>query len=421
MRVSKWIRIVKMFGQDFQNIRLLCKTNTRPNRKLLDTLRDFCIHDNHSSASSPVCLPATAVEVCLPLITSICSKDTDDSRKILRLAHYLLRRVLQSPHGKNIPSDILETLIATLKTKELIHKHIPRRMESLRTLTCCLNNIHEPETLVNELLLIVRSGLKNLITWKSRLATTKRRKEILALHQELWLAQSYFSTSGYILNSSVQQIASNISSKELLNYYIFGICSVHPAVARNCASQLLILAKTRSLLVANALLPLLPHCWLQNGKRSLIYLEEEFVCVKMLDVFCILGNLNKNQTTTNQHSNESVTKSSQSFDSLESLDSLDSMESSKSLKSSSQQLKELSVQYCKAIAFVLATDTRWRVILHAIRSLGNVSWLLIEQTQMAVNDGGDVVNVSIHSNGIEMDQKSKENDQNNNLMKLGKL
>ena len=39
---------------------------------------------------------------------------------------------------------------------------------------------------------------------------------------------------------------------------------------------------------------------------------------------------------------------------------------------------------------------------------------------MAVNDGGDVVNVSIHSNGIEMDQKSKENDQNNNLMKLGK-
>ena len=355
-----------MFGEDFFELRALV-SHKRAGRKLLDTLRDFCVHDSHISSSSPVCLPATAVEVCAPLINVCCEKDTDDCRKILRIAHYLLRRVLSSPHGHNVPRDVLENIVITLKSRELSHKHVPRRMEALRTLACCLRCIREPETLVNELLLLVRSGLKECLTWTQRVASAKRRKAQTALHQELWLAQAYFATSAHILNSPVEQVL-NASSPELMEYYTFGVCSKSPAVARNCASQLLTLAESRPDLVAIKLAPLLPQ-----HKSGALLLSEEFVCVRMLDVFCCLASRNSKGSSNSGNSGNSGTRQQHSE------------------KTGGVQV----LQYCEAIAFVLATDQRWRVVLHAIRALASVSWSAIEHTQMSVDESGDVVGVSV--------------------------
>ena len=212
------------FGQHLLELRALIASRRSPSKKLLDTLRDFCTHDDRAAGASPVCLPATAVEVCAPIINHLCEKDTDDSRKTLRVAHYLLRRVLSSPHGRGVPKDTLESIVATLERREMTHKHQPRRMEALRTLACCLRCIREPEALLNQLLLLVRSGLKNCLTWNQRVSSAKRRKEQLALHQELWLAQAYFSTSAYIVNHVFEQFSRGASSTDLLEYFTFGVC-----------------------------------------------------------------------------------------------------------------------------------------------------------------------------------------------------
>jgi hypothetical protein len=345
------------FGQHLVELRQLIATRRSPSKKLLDTLRDFCTHDDCAAGASPVCLPATAVEVCAPIINHICEKDTDDSRKILRVAHYLLRRVLSSPHGRGIPKDVIESIVATLKSREMTHKHFPRRMEALRTLASCLRCTREPETFLNQLLVLVRSGLKDCLTWEQRVSVAKRRKEILTLHQELWLAQAYFSSSAYIVHHSFDQ-ASRASSAELLEYYIFGICSKSVPVARNCASQLLALASSQPELVATKLAPLLPQ---HHSMHDVLQLSDEFVCVKMLDTFCCLAS-GKSVVVIKNHNRS----------------------------------REYREQFSEAIAFVLATDERWRVVLHAIRALANVSWSAIKNSQMFVDESGDVVGVSLH-------------------------
>ena len=383
---------VKPFGECIQQVKAVLSSKKPKLRTLLELLREFCSHDRLDAASSPVCLPQTVVDICEPIFCSISSaKDSDDCRKCLGVAHYLMRRVLKSPHGYGIPKETLRKVVSALQNREMKHKHEPRRAAALRTLGCCLNTDSDgPST---SMLSLVREDLKRFLTLDQRLEASKKRKVTSACRKEYWCAQALTSVTAHIVKNVERKHADWAPSLEsgrsdLLNYYLYGICCRSIAVARRCASQIVVLANVCGEEIAAKLSPLLPQ-----RRDSALRLSDSFVCVRMLEVFTRLSKLSLGEGSKSQIS--------------------------------------IPQEFCEAIAYILVTDHRWRIRLCATRSLASVSWYAIEQTHIILDANCEVTKTSfvggqgkgntsdLPSGSVELALMDKLINQLSNGLKLG--
>ena len=70
---------IKSFGRCIQQLKTTLASRKPKLRSLLELLREFCAHDVLDAAASPVCLPQTVVDVCVPILCHVASaKDSDD-------------------------------------------------------------------------------------------------------------------------------------------------------------------------------------------------------------------------------------------------------------------------------------------------------------------------------------------------------
>jgi hypothetical protein len=319
----------------------------------------------------------------VPLFHRFMEKDSDDARKVIRLLHYYIRRalrastMLQLHRGDQNPSsrqsrrssqydeeDIFETILNSLtnmdifpgqRVPELNHKHVPRRLEALRTIATIFSVRQDPaiQTLITRQLMYVQED-----------SLRKQARRALSWKREV---SDNWSMSHAVLGAAHKCLLYSKNDSELLQPDLSlpiatrALTSTNPATARYAARFLYVAAKSRPKDVGAVLLEhIMPRAATKGTDTrppERLGHADAITSIRMLDTYSLL---------------------------VQSLSD-----------------EEVTSKFYKAIVIVMCNARQGRIRLHAIRSLAkaaSVSWSKLQDCTVWSNDEGNIFDISIDRN-----------------------
>ena len=334
----------------------------------------------------------------VPLLKSFIGKDSDDARKVINLLHYFIRRAMSTANmlelhtGKastntnhllgelgslngsvssvaldNLNSrsnsnyadeNVFEAITNTLireevfsgqKTAEINHKHIPRRMEALRTISNIF--LAQPDPSIQEII------ARSLLIYDEAMGvgtTSKKTRRVSAWKKETndkWLMSQVALGCAYrcLLASGD---SSSLLTELSLKIVVRALASNNPSSSRHAARFLFEAVKRIPHEIAPILLeqvmPRMPKNTKSTAPPNQLSHEDHFTATRMLDLYSHLV-----------------------------------------IQCSDEQ--GISSKFFKAIVVVMCNDRRWRIRLHAARALAHAaskSWNKLQDCYVCANDEG---------------------------------
>ncbi len=366
----------------------------------------------------------------VPLLKSLIGKDSDDSRKVINLLHYFIRRALSTAsmlelhavkpsnknsllggldnlndsgfglddddnmnNNRNIDSrlnsnyadeNIFEIITNILirkevytgqKVAEINHKHIPRRMEALRTITNIFLAKADPniqEVIARSLLIYDQAtGKSNTASKIRRVSSWKKETD------DKWLmSQAAIGCAYRCLLASTDP--KSLTTELSLKIVVRALGSNNPATSRHAARFLYEAAMDIPQDIAPILLeqvmPRMPKNIKSTAPPDQLSHEDHFTSTRMLDLYSHLV--------------------------IECTDE-----------------DGISTSFFKAIVVVMCNDRRWRIRLHAARALAHAaskSWNKLQDCFICANDEGEVFDIFMESDGGNNNTSNNVNNNNNN-------